>query len=108
MEDKGELTTVKNLQLERYMGRWYEIANVPTKFQPQESTNTTATYALKEDGKTVKVANATRLKSGEEGVVGKPAGINGIAWKKNMDEEDAKFQVRFFVPPFLPIIPIDS
>lgn len=54
------------------------------------------------------VANATRLKSGVEGQVGKPAGINGNAWKRNAegDGEDAKFQVRFYVPPFFPVIPI--
>lgn len=83
-----------------------QIANVPTRFQPQESTNTTATYALKDDGKTVQVANATRLKSDVEGQVGKPAGINGNAWKRNPDEEDAKYQVRFYVPPFFPVIPV--
>ena len=51
-----DVTTVDSLNIERYMGRWYEIARLP---HPQERGlhSITATYALKEDG-TVSVANS--------------------------------------------------
>lgn len=103
------LTTIRNVDLKRYMGRWYEIANVPTRFQPQDSTNTTATYSLQDDGETVNVVNSTFLKAEDKdgnAKLGGSAGIKGIAYKKDVKEEDAKFKVRFWVPPFLPIIPI--
>ena len=90
----------------RYMGTWYEIANIPFGYQPGDSTDTTATYALKDDGKTVTVQNRTFLKGPDEQTRGGPAGIDGIAFKNDEKDEDAKFTVRFMVPPFFPIIPV--
>ena len=89
------LTTIRNVDLKRYMGRWYEIANVPTRFQPQDSTNTTATYSLQDDGETVNVVNSTFLKAEDKdgnAKLGGSAGIKGIAYKKDVKEEDAKFK----------------
>ncbi|MDA0336841.1 MAG: lipocalin family protein [bacterium] len=39
------------VDLERYAGVWYEIARIPNRFQRQCVRGTTATYALREDGK---------------------------------------------------------
>ena len=89
------LTTVRNVDLSRYMGRWYEIANVPTRFQPSGATNTTATYSLQADGKTVNVVNSTFLKAEDDNgnaILGGTAGIKGIAYKNDEKEEDAKFK----------------
>ena len=49
---------VTDLNLPRYMGRWYQIACMPSRFQPSEGINTRATYTLKDDG-TVGVLNET-------------------------------------------------
>ena len=49
---------VTDLNLSRYMGRWYQIACMPSRFQPSEGVNTRATYTLKDDG-TVGVLNET-------------------------------------------------
>lgn len=46
-----ELATVPNVDLNRYQGKWYEIARYPNKFQNQCVGNTTATYTLKGEGK---------------------------------------------------------
>lgn len=43
------LQTVSAVDLERYLGTWYEIASYPQRFQ-EGCTATTATYSLGEDG----------------------------------------------------------
>lgn len=43
-------TTVKQLDLKRFMGRWYEIARYDHKFE-RGMTNVTATYTLLDNGK---------------------------------------------------------
>ncbi|TKY73095.1 Outer membrane lipoprotein Blc [Spatholobus suberectus] len=93
-----EMQVVKGLDLQRYMGRWYEIASFPSRNQPKEGVNTRATYTLRSDG-TVHVLNET-WSSGKRGY------IEGTAYKANPNTDEAKFKVKFYVPPFLPIIPI--
>jgi apolipoprotein D and lipocalin family protein len=48
-------TTVKELDLNRYLGTWYEIARFPHSFE-KNLVGVTATYSLKEDGM-IKVLN---------------------------------------------------
>ncbi|KAF5189758.1 Temperature-induced lipocalin-1 [Thalictrum thalictroides] len=98
MAKKEAMKVVKNLDLEKYMGRWYEIASVPSFFQPKDGVNTRATYKLNDDG-TVNVLNETW--SG-----GKRVSIEGSAYKADPSNDEAKFKVKFYVPPFLPIIPV--
>ena len=43
-------TTVKELDLNRYLGKWYEIARFPHSFE-KNLVGVTATYTLKDDGK---------------------------------------------------------
>jgi apolipoprotein D and lipocalin family protein len=43
------LEVVPHVELEKYLGKWYEIAHLPARFQ-EGCTNTTATYTLSEDG----------------------------------------------------------
>lgn len=93
-----EMEVVKGIDLERYMGRWYEIASFPSRFQPKDGVNTRATYTLKPDG-TVNVLNETW--SG-----GKRSYIEGSAYKADPNSDEAKLKVKFYVPPFLPIIPV--
>ncbi|XP_059286482.1 temperature-induced lipocalin-1-like [Lycium ferocissimum] len=93
-----EMEVVKNLDVEKYMGRWYEIACFPSRNQPKDGVNTRATYTLKEDG-TVHVLNETW--SG-----GKRGYIEGTAYKVDPKSDEAKLKVKFYVPPFLPIIPV--
>ncbi|KAF9617601.1 hypothetical protein IFM89_037664 [Coptis chinensis] len=97
--NKKVIEVVKNLDLQKYMGRWYEIASFPSFFEPKDSVNTRATYTLNEDGKTVHVLNETW--SG-----GKRVSIEGSAYKADPSSVEAKLKVKFYVPPFLPIIPV--
>ncbi|KAL7237587.1 hypothetical protein ACSBR2_003816 [Camellia fascicularis] len=96
--EKKEMEVVKGVDLERYMGRWYEIASFPSRFQPKNGINTRATYTLKEDG-TVNVLNET-WNDGKRGY------IEGTAYKADPNSDEGKLKVKFYVPPFLPIIPV--
>lgn len=92
------MEVVKGLDVKRYMGRWYEIACFPSRFQPSDGVNTRATYTLRDDG-TVNVLNETW--SG-----GKRSFIEGTAYKADPNSDEAKLKVRFWVPPFLPVFPV--
>lgn len=51
-----EYETIKNFDLERYLGKWYEIARFDYRFE-KDLYAVTAEYSLREDGK-VKVVNS--------------------------------------------------
>ncbi|KAK4479482.1 hypothetical protein RD792_018150 [Penstemon davidsonii] len=95
---KKEMETVKGLDIEKYMGRWYELASFPSRFQPKNGVDTRATYTLRPDG-TVNVLNET-WSDGKRGF------IEGTAYKADPKSDEAKLKVKFYVPPFLPIIPV--
>jgi apolipoprotein D and lipocalin family protein len=57
--DRAELPTAGPIDLERYSGKWYELARMPTRFQDQRTVST-AEYALRPDG-AVEVRNTAWL-----------------------------------------------
>ncbi|CAI0394932.1 unnamed protein product, partial [Linum tenue] len=99
MSTEKPMEVVRNLDVPRYMGRWYEIASFPALFQPKKGENTRATYTLKEDGATVGVLNETWSD-------GKRSYIEGIAYKADPESDEAKLKVKFKVPPILPVFPV--
>lgn len=52
-----ELNTVENLDINRYLGKWYQIARKPNYFQSDSGTNTTAEYSL-DDYDNLRVVNS--------------------------------------------------
>jgi apolipoprotein D and lipocalin family protein len=58
-------TTVKYVDLKKYVGLWYEVAKIPNSFQDQCVKNTTAKYTLTDDGE-IKVTNSCIDEDGEE------------------------------------------
>ena len=48
-EEHNTLEVVPHVELTKYLGKWYEIAHLPARFQ-KGCTDTTATYTLSEDG----------------------------------------------------------
>jgi apolipoprotein D and lipocalin family protein len=48
-EEHNTLEVVPHVELEKYLGKWYEIAHLPARFQ-EGCTDTTATYTLSKDG----------------------------------------------------------
>ncbi|RAL22345.1 hypothetical protein DL240_10880 [Lujinxingia litoralis] len=87
----SSVEAVRELDLERYAGRWYEVASVPLRAQ-RGCVGTTATYTLREDGD-VKVENRCFRDSFE----GRESGITGRAWSAG-EAEAGKLYVRFFWP----------
>jgi apolipoprotein D and lipocalin family protein len=82
------LDVVPHVDLEKYLGKWYEIAHLPAKFQ-EGCDETTATYTLLKDGK-ISVLNACKRN-------GKIKTAKGKA--KVVDEATgAKLKVTFFWP----------
>jgi apolipoprotein D and lipocalin family protein len=85
------LDTVKRVDLDRYTGRWYEIARYPHRFE-EGCSSVTADYTLQEDGK-IKVLNQCVLKD----LGGKVKQAHGRA--KIVDSQtNAKLKVSFFWP----------
>ena len=85
------LETVAHVDISRYLGTWYEIANFPQSFQ-RGCTATTATYTLRADGD-IDVLNRCRKGS----IDGKEKSALGRA--RVVDRStNAKLEVSFFRP----------
>jgi lipocalin len=83
-------TTVKDLDLNRYLGTWYEIARFPHSFE-KNLQGVTATYSLRKDGK-IKVLN--------QGYKGSLDGKKSVAVGKARipdPSNPARLQVSFFL-----------
>ena len=82
-----DLTTIKDFDLERYLGKWYEIARFDHKFE-RGLVGVTATYSMREDGK-IRVIN--------QGFKGTPDGKRSVAeGKAKTTKEPGKLRVSFF------------
>ena len=85
--NKKELTVVDNVDLSRYLGRWYEIALIPVWFQKGCAGGTTAEYSLFKDG----VVNVVNKCCTEDGKVKEAKGRAWVVDKKH----PAKLKVSF-------------
>ena len=94
---KAPLKAVAGMDLDRYMGTWYEVARLPFRFQDQCASDVTATYTLQSDG-SVLVVNRCQTKDG--GV----SEARGIAKRASADGPNTKLKVRF-APAWLSFLP---
>ena len=79
--------TVDSVDLQQYLGKWYEIAAIPQSFQKQCVGNTTAVYESVEDG-LISIVNTCDTASG------RPSIANGRA--KVVDKNsNSKLKVTF-------------
>lgn len=85
------LETVDCVDLDRYLGTWYEIAHFPQRFQ-KGCTATTATYSLRSDGK-IDVINRCH-KNSPDGPLKEAHGLARVVDKST----NAKLEVSFFRP----------
>ncbi len=83
----AKVVTVDSVDLNRYVGKWYEIARLPNFFQKQCAMNTTATYTLLKDGDIEVVNKCTK----SDGSVSVARGIAEVVDRKT----DAKLKVSF-------------
>ncbi len=91
------LETVEDVDLDRYMGRWHQIALLPNRFQAMCEAETTATYSPLPDGR-VRVVNACR----DEG--GTLQRAEGVARLNAEYDDPARLEVRF-APAWLGFLP---
>ena len=86
-----ELKTVAHVDLQRYLGTWYDIASFPQRFQAG-CTGTTATYSMRDDG-LIDVFNRCRkgsLDGPEDSAKGRARVADGTT--------NARLEVSFFGP----------
>lgn len=86
-----EMPVVAHVDLQRYLGTWYEIATIPSWFQ-RDCTAVTATYTLNPDG-TIGVVNRCRAGSPD----GPSRQVEGVASVVD-PATNAKLSVSFFRP----------
>ena len=82
------LEVVPKVELEKYLGKWYEIAHLPAKFQ-EGCNETTATYTLLDNG-TISVLNECKRNDKVKLARGKAKVVDKTT--------NAKLKVTFFWP----------
>ena len=82
------LETVPSVDVTRYVGKWYEIASLPFKYQ-EGCTCTTAEYEVLDNG-VLKVTNSCRKEGALDQAIGKAFVVDGT--------NNAKLKVQFFWP----------
>ena len=89
--------TIPSLDVQRYLGAWYEIAKYPNWFQKKCVSNTKAVYSSRADG-TLKVLNSCKTADGEVSEAEGTARQIGA-------KDSPKLEVRF-APAWLSFIPM--
>jgi apolipoprotein D and lipocalin family protein len=79
------------VDLNRYVGTWYEIARLPNRFQRDCASDTAARYTMRPDGK-IAVVNECRTADGRLKTV------KGTAHVASKDGPNSKLRVTFFWP----------
>ena len=87
----SSLRVVDRVELNRYLGKWYEIARYPNRFE-RNCVGATAEYELRPDGK-IQVVNSCH-KGGLDGPVDNIKGTARVVDTKT----NAKLKVTFFWP----------
>jgi apolipoprotein D and lipocalin family protein len=91
LPDPAGMEVVPSVDLERYLGTWFEIATIPQFFQ-RGCHATTATYSLRDDGD-IRVVNACR----KDRLDGELSRAEGKAWVVD-PQSNAKLKVQFQWP----------
>ena len=91
----SDVTAIPYLDLNRYLGRWYEIARLPIKYEDEHASDVTANYSVNPNGK-VRVDN--RCFDEHD----KPS--NAVGEADPIDDTKAKLRVNF-LPAALRWIP---
>ncbi|MGK0367477.1 MAG: apolipoprotein D and lipocalin family protein [Thermoproteota archaeon] len=86
----SKLETVENIDIQKYLGKWFEIARFEQRFQ-KDCEAVTAEYSLRRDGD-LKVLNSCR----QDSINGELKQSTGRAWIKDK-KTNAKLRVQFFL-----------
>jgi apolipoprotein D and lipocalin family protein len=90
-QKRNTMETVSNVELEKYMGTWYEIARFPHSFE-RDLVGVTATYRLKNNGNVEVINQGYKLT-----LDGKPSRAKAFAKIPNSNEP-GRLKVYFFWP----------
>ena len=94
--EETPVRTVASVDLDRYLGQWYELARYPNRFQRDCVSDVTATYARRGDGRIDVVNRCVE----QDGGVNEARGIARVL----DDPTGAKLKVRF-APAWLSFLP---
>ena len=94
-DSEKDVVAVPSVDLQRYLGSWFEICRLPLKWEDAEASDISATYSETADGR-IRVENRCLDKDG------KPDRSIGVAVPQ--DETHAKLKVSF-LPEYLRWIP---
>ena len=95
-KDLPPLKTVEQVDLDKYIGLWYEVAKIPNSFQDQCAYGTTAEYKIDEDGDIV-VTNSCYEEDGNLDVA---EGLAKVVDKKTNSKLEVSFVSFLGVRPF--------
>ncbi len=95
-ETENDVKTVPSVEINRYLGKWFEIAKYPNRFQKKCVANTSAVYTKKNNGR-IEVLNSCKTADGK---MNSATGEAKIVDKST----NAKLKVRF-APGFLSFLP---
>jgi len=91
VRQKPPLQVAPSVDFDRYVGKWYEIARLPNRFQRACASDVTAAYTLRPDGK-LNVVNTCRKSDGAW------KSAKGTARPAGGGQPGAKLKVTFFWP----------
>jgi apolipoprotein D and lipocalin family protein len=94
--DVEPVRTVPHVNLDRYLGVWFEVARLPNRFQRSCAGEVTATYQRRDDGR-IDVVNRCRTGDGDVIHAGGVARVVDVA-------TSARLKVRF-APAWLSFLP---
>lgn len=93
----AKVRPVEHLDVERYMGRWFELARYPNRFQKKCTGDVVVFYASRPDGR-IDVRNTCATAKG-------PIEANGVARRVSANGPASVLEVRF-APAFLSFLPV--
>jgi len=93
----GPVSPVPHVDLDKYAGRWFEIARYPNRFQTSCAGDVIVQYTRMEDGR-IRVVNTCRRADGSI------TEASGVARPAGGDTSGARLEVRF-APAFLSFLP---
>lgn len=95
-KDLPSLVTVKQVDLKKYVGLWYEIAKIPNSFQDQCAYGTTAEYKIDEDGDIIVINSCYEI----NGNLDVADGLAKVVDKKTNSKLEVSFVSFFGIRPF--------
>lgn len=95
-KDFPPLTTVEQVDLNKYVGLWYEVAKIPNSFQDQCAYGTTAEYKIDKDGDIIVINSCYD----EDGKIDIADGVANVVDKKTNSKLEVSFVSFLGIRPF--------